>query len=68
MEKNVFEYKITSNKREKTFTIRLYHRGKLASKYRTIRQNKEDFNYYSNYATQNDIKQLLRSGDCYLVK
>lgn len=36
MAKNVYEYKITANKSEKTFTIREYYKGKLAAKFRTI--------------------------------
>ena len=65
---NTYEYTITGNKSKRTFTIREYYNGRLSSKYRTVKQSKNDFHYYSLFATQNDIKQLLRSGDCYLIK
>ena len=60
--------KARANKRKHTFTIRVYHNGKLSVKYRTVRQNNDDFNYYSNYATQRDWEQFLKTDEYYTVK
>ena len=61
-------YTITANHSKRTLTIRVYHNGKLSSKYRTLKLSKEDFHYYSNFATQGDIRQFLKSDEYYIVK
>lgn len=59
----------TPNKSKRTFTIRKYdENGKLIAKYRSYPQDNENFNYYSNYATENDKKQFLKSNDYYVVR
>lgn len=58
--------KATANHSNRTFTIRMYHDGKLTSKYRTLRMNKGDFNSCL-YNTENDWKQFLKSGEYYNV-
>jgi uncharacterized lipoprotein YehR (DUF1307 family) len=55
---------VSTNKKEKTFTI-LTESG---NKYRSFPQDKETFNYYKFHATENDIKQFLKTDDYYSVK
>lgn len=63
------ELKVYSNKEERTFTIKKYDEsGKCYAKYRTIRQSKEDFSYYSQFATLRDWKQFLTTDEYYLVR
>jgi hypothetical protein len=57
-------YKITLNRKNKTYTIRRYDNGKLTAKYRSLPQG-EDF---SENWTENDIKTFLRYGDYYVLK
>ena len=61
-------YKISANKSARTLTIRDYINGKLNTEYRTYRLDPDEFHYYSNHATQGDIRQLLKSSDYYVVK
>ena len=59
-------HKMTLNYRARTYTIRVYERGKLIAKYRSYPQSKEEF---TEYWTENDIRNFLRnSGDYYKVK
>ena len=63
-------YKFTPNHRNKTFTIRVYDKKDLSrpfAKYRSMPQDKENFSYYCNYATQNDMAQFMKSGDYILL-
>lgn len=63
------ELKVWSNKRERTFTIKKYgESGKCYAKYRTIRQSKEEFSYYIQFASINDWKQFLTTDEYYAVK
>lgn len=62
------ELKVWSNKKERTFTIKKYYSGKCYAKYRTIRQSKEDFSYYSQFATLRDWRQFLTTDEYYAVK
>lgn len=58
-------YKLTTNKRRKTYTIRVYEGGKLISKYRTCPQGAD----FSEFWTENDIKNYLKmNSDYYEVK
>ena len=59
--------KAKANKRNRTFTIRVYIDGILISKYRTLKQSKEDFHYYSNFATQRDWEQFLKTDEYYRI-
>lgn len=63
-------YKIVStNKRERTITIRHdYDDGSTPTFYKSFRINKEEFNYYKNHATENDIKQFLKGCDYYILR
>lgn len=66
MNKNVSRlYTIRLNRRERTYTIRVYENGKPIAKYRSYQQSKQDF---SEHWTENDIKNFLRTDDYYLVK
>jgi|LakMenE01Jun11ns_1017340.scaffolds.fasta_scaffold23609_1 hypothetical protein len=56
------EIKISSNKSNRTYTIRTN-----GSVYRTIKMSKEEFKSNSNN-TGNDWKNFLSSDDYYLVK
>ena len=56
---------ITFNRSRNTYTIRAFENGKLIAKYRSYPQGKD----YSEYWTENDIRNFLRnSGDYYIVK
>jgi len=61
-------YTVTANHSRKTLTIIRYDDGRLTSKYRTFPLSKEDFLYYSNFATQNDIKNFLQHEEYKVVK
>lgn len=60
--------KATANHGKRTFTLRIYDNGHLYAKYRTIPQDRENFNYYANFATQNDWRQFLKTDEYYVVK
>jgi hypothetical protein len=62
------ELKVYSNKEERTFTIKKYDCGKCYAKYRTVRQSKDDFHYYENFATLRDWNQFLTTDEYYEVK
>lgn len=64
MKKSKITYKITYNRSRKTYTIRAYIDGRIYVKYRSYPQGEE----YSEYHTQNDIYNFLRSNDYYIVK
>lgn len=69
MKANKHTYMITPNRSRRTITIRHFIDGKLISKYRSFRLNKEDWNYYGEgFASENDIKNFLKSTDYYVVK
>lgn len=59
-------YKIAFNRSKKTYTIRVYLRGRIWRKYRTYPQGKR----YSEHWTQNDIQSFLHNADSeyYCVK
>lgn len=58
------ETRITSsNKRERTITITKSENGRPYARYRSVKLTKEEFNYYTNHATENDIRQFLKSDD-----
>lgn len=61
-------YTIKGNARLRTLTIRAFDGGKLHAKYRTIPQTPADYNYYTEHATQGDIKQLLKTNDYYVIR
>lgn len=61
-------YTVRANHRQRTLTIREFVNGKLSLKIRTIRLSKDEFEYYSNFATENDIRNFLKSSDYYIVK
>ena len=57
-------YTIKLNRKEKTYTIRVYEGSKLISKYRSNPQGRD----FSEDWTENDIKNFLRySNDYYEV-
>lgn len=53
------QIKVSSNKRNRTFTIRV-----SSSKYRTLPMSKEEFEE-AEYMTQNDWRHFLRSSQAY---
>jgi hypothetical protein len=59
-------YTIKVNKSKQTATIRIYYKGYLDHKYRTIKEDKETINVME-YFTQEDIKQYLRNNNTYSV-
>lgn len=67
---NKTSVRITStNKRERTITITKYNsEGKPYAKYRSNTLPKEEFNYYEHYATEDDIKNFLKSDDYYEIR
>lgn len=63
---NKITSKITSrNKRNRTITITRFENGKPFVKYRSVRLPKEEFDYYSNYATDSDIIDFLKTEEYY---
>ena len=59
---------ISSNKRERTITIqKLYDDGEKVV-YKSVRLGKDEFHYYRNHATENDIRQFLKTDDYYIKK
>jgi hypothetical protein len=54
---------VSTNKRNRTITIKT----RVGNKYRSNRLPKKEFNYYTNYATQNDVAQFLKSNDYYPI-
>lgn len=63
-----YQIQAKGNCSKRTFTLRIYEHGKLIAKYRTIPQNKDDFHYYNNFATQRDWRQFLRTDEYYKVR
>lgn len=62
--KNIIQYTIRFNRKQKTYTIRKYMNGKLESKYRSFPQG----NTYSENWTENDIKNFLKTDEYYVVR
>lgn len=61
-------FTIKGNARLKTLTIRAYDGGKLYAKYRSLPQTADEYNYYTQYATQSDIKEFLKIKDYYVIR
>lgn len=65
MTNNKRHYTIKLNRKEKTYTIRVYQCSKLISKYRSYPQGKD----FSEDWTESDIQNFLRySNDYYEVR
>lgn len=65
MTSNKRHYSIKLNRKEKTYTIRVYEGSKLICKYRSHPQGRD----FSEDWTENDIKNFLRySNDYYEVR
>ena len=56
-----------ANKRNRTFTLRIWIKDKMVSKYRTVRMSKEEF-LGNIQNTQNDWNNFLKSDDYYIIK
>ena len=64
MTKRIYTIKVNRSKR--TYTIRIFEKGKLINKYRSTVQSKSDF---TEFWTENDIIAFLKySNDYYPVK
>lgn len=61
-------YTIKGNARLRTLTIRAFDGGKLYAKYRSLPQTANEYNYYTQYATQSDIKEFLKIKDYYVIR
>lgn len=62
-------YRISrSNKRERTITIEVYYMNGDVVHYRSTPLSQDDFHYYTNHATENDIKNFLKTGDYYEIR
>lgn len=59
-------YKIKVNKQKQTATIRIYYKGYLDHKYRTMKEDKETIESMEYY-TENDIKAYLRNNSYQIV-
>lgn len=57
-------YKIKVNKQKQIATIRIYYKGYLDHKYRTMKEDKETIEQMEYY-TENDIKAYLRNNNSY---
>lgn len=67
--KNDRHYEIIStNKIERTITIKCTYENGDIVKYKSTPLAKEEWQYYANYATENDIKNFLKSDDYYILK
>lgn len=64
--KNQEIIKATANKSRRTFTLRVYFKGKLVSKYRTNPLSPDEFRNEMNNTT-NDWRQFLKSDDYYVL-
>lgn len=58
--------KVKPNKRQRTFTIRIYIDEEIFAKYRTCPMSKEEFER-EEMNTENDWRQFLKSDDYYEV-
>lgn len=65
--RNEIKITATPNFKNRTFTIRKYKDGKIFSKYRTFRMDKDEFNSCL-YNTENDWKQHLKSDEYSVIK
>lgn len=59
---------IRTNKRERTITIKCTYENGDVVKYKSTPLPKEEWQYYANHATENDIKNFLKSDDYYILK
>lgn len=59
---------ISSNKRERTITIQKTYDDGEKVVYKSVRLAKDEFHYYRHYATENDIRQFLKTDDYYIKK
>ena len=59
---------LRSNKREKTITIRKEYGDGTFTTYKSVRLPQDEFDYMVNYATENDIKQFLKTDDYYILR
>lgn len=62
--KEVKTIQATANHGNRTFTIRTFYNGKLSSKYRTIRMDREEFDSCL-YNTENDWSHFLSKSQDY---
>ena len=60
------EIRSYSNKQHRTYTLSIYHAGKLTCRYRTLQMNKEEFTSALNW-TQNDWKEFLKTDEYYKI-
>ena len=65
MFKNVIKYKITFNRRKKTYTIKRYANGKLIYPY--YRSYPQGADYSENWYQSDIISFLKNSNDYYLI-
>ena len=54
-----------SNKREKTITIRCTYDDGSKIYFKSYELTDEDYNYYTNHATRNDLKNFLKNNEYY---
>jgi hypothetical protein len=66
MKQHKATYTIKVNKSKQTATIRIYYKGYLDHKYRTIKEDKDVINSME-YFTETDIKSYLRNNNTYSV-
>lgn len=65
MKRRKYTYKIKFNRQKKEYIISAYNeRGQFITKYRSHPQGAA----YTEEWTQNDIRNLLKSGECYEVR
>lgn len=69
MKKEKMSYKvISSNQREKTIRIKKTYEDGKSVIFKSIPLPKEEWDYMKHYATENDIKNFLKSDDYYIEK
>lgn len=56
---------ISSNKKERTITFKVWNDNKDFTKYKTINLERETYNYYTNYATNGDWEAFMKTNEYY---
>ena len=59
---------IRSNKKERTITIEKTFTDGSKTRYKSVTLSKDEWHYMTQYATENDIKNFLKSDNYYILK
>lgn len=56
---------ISSNKKERTITFKVWYNAKEFTKYKTLKLDKETYNYYTDFATNRDWETFMKTDEYY---